>query len=172
MILLRNQVAPLEVYSSWFLHEKHTRDNVKEEHRRWFVEKQLPQRANFPTAWYRCHLDPLLAPQFLVGQWEKWTDWSQPEGTYSRIAKRIFTADEMIPKQAREHIRQIAMAWEADAQLFDDDPLIVRGISLDGPFTVIEGHHRASAVSLAVAEKKIPGSFVAFIGIGNVVRLQ
>jgi hypothetical protein len=167
MIFSQNQVAAADVYSSWFLHEKDTRNDVKDEHRQWFVESQLPQRASYPVMWYRCNLDPLLAPQFLVGQWESWTDWSQPEGTYFRIARRIMIADKIIPEKVGESIRQIAAGSEAKPVWFDHDPLFIRGISLEGPFTVIEGHHRASAVSLAVAEKKMPQSFAAFIGIGN-----
>jgi hypothetical protein len=49
--------------------------------------------------------------------------------------------------------------------LFQDDPLILRGSALEGPFTVIEGHHRASAVSVAVIQKRSLKPFLAFAAI-------
>lgn len=168
MILSKFPVPAQDVYTSWFLHEQKTRPDVRNEHRQWFIEEQLPQRAKWPVAWYRCSLNPLLAPGFIVGNWNGWTEWSQPEGTYFRIAERIMAADQIIPVEVAESIKQIAVGSEKEPLWFNDDPLIVRGISLDGPFTVIEGHHRASAVALTVAEKRGAGPFAVFIGIGDI----
>lgn len=168
MVLSKLSVAARDVYTSWFLHEQMTRPDVKNEHRQWFIEKELPRRARWPTTWYRCSLDPSLGPDFIVGGWKPWEEWGRPEGTYFRIAQRIVTADQIIPSQDAEAVRRIAIGSEKDPLWFNDDPLIVRCISLDGPFTVIEGHHRASAVALTLAERRCARPLAAFIGIGNI----
>jgi len=165
MILSGRLVEPQSVYSSWFFHELKTRPDVKMEYRRKFIEEILPSRVRYPAAWYQSEIEPALAQEFIVGQWKGWTEWSQPEGTYFRIAQRLRIADKLIPEREVVIMRQIAASLKANQLAFDDDPLIIRGYSLSGEFTVIEGHHRATAVALSVAEKRNPPAFAAFVGV-------
>lgn len=156
------------VYESWFAHEQRMAANVMVDARRWFLCEELPRRAEWPQVWYQCTLEPACGLEFLVGQgWAGWTDWSLPEGTYRRVAQRIINADPAIPSQTIERIKALAAALILEnSPLFARDPLILRGDSRDGPFKVVEGHHRVSAISVATLEGRSLRPFVAFVGIG------
>jgi len=103
----------------------------------------------------------------LVGTgWDGWTEWSRPEGTYLCVARKIIETDPHVPLKTITRVRRmVADLASKRSPLFEDDPVILSGRSVDGPFIVIEGHHRTSAVSVATIEGLGVGSFVAFIGI-------
>lgn len=157
-------VAAHDVFQFWFAHEQKTRRGVFEEHRNRYIQYELPKRAGKPKSWYRCAFDPLWASNFQP-IWKKWNEWSSPEGTYFRIAQRILSDDPIIPSGDSELIRQIAVTLGKHTDWFSDDPVIIRGNSLKGPFKVIEGSHRVSAVALLEAMDHSIEPFTAFVGI-------
>lgn len=166
---MRSSIPPEVVYESWAAHElrRFTTGQFNEEDRLWLLREELPKRAGWPIAWYRCTLEPLHALELLVGEgWQGWTEWSQPEGTYSRVAQNIIAGDSRIPAETVNRVKGLVMAFSLErSPLFQDDPLILRGGAVDGPFTVIEGHHRASAVSVTVIQKRTLRPFLAFVAI-------
>lgn len=167
---MRSPIPPEGVYESWAAHELRrftTGQYNEEEIRVWLIRRELPKRAGWPMTWYRCTLEPLRALELLVGEgWQGWTEWSQPEGTYFRVAQNIIAGDSIIPAESVNRVKELAMAFSLErSPLFQDDPLILRGSVLEGPFTVIEGHHRASAVSVAVIQKRSLKPFLAFAAI-------
>ena len=160
-------LVPAEiVYQSWFDHELRKNPDIIN-HREWFIDDQLPSRAKWPQNWYRYTLDPQHASDLLVGEgWDGWTDWSRPEGTYFRVAQNIIAGDGKIPPDVTTKVKKLIIDLSStQGSLFEDDPMILRGSALTGPFTVIEGHHRASAVSMAAIRKCILNPFVVFVGL-------
>ena len=87
---------------------------------------------------------------------------------YFRIAEKVLSGDLTIPAAKAARIKQIAAALPGTAVSFTDDPLIIRGTSLTGPFTVIEGHHRATAIALTVLVGTNVQGFAAFIGVDKI----
>lgn len=156
------------MYRSWFAHEQKKDRNILDEHAEWFIKRELPKRACWPQAWYRCQLEAPRAAHLLVGaDWKGWTEWSLPKGSYLRIAERIANGDAAIQAETAERIRKLAAALESETSpLFGDDPLVLRGPLLSEPLTVIEGHHRTAAVALVTLNGRFLPPFIAFIGVG------
>lgn len=164
------EIIPADaVYESWFSHERGARASIREEHRLLFITQVLPERAEWPHTWYRCTLQPVSALNFIVGEgWEGWSDWSRPGGTYFQIAQKIINHDPAIPYETIKKIKTMADALQLEQSiLFETDPLILRGRSVAGPFMVIEGHHRASAVSVASITGRSLRPLSVFIGVGS-----
>ena len=154
------QVLEKVVYDSWYAHE---REKPNAGH---WVRTDLPRRAHNPSAWYFCEFEPREATKFVVGEgWQGWTAWSRPEGTYERLALSIISKDERIPSDTIQKIDTLAIELERDTQApaFRDDPVILRRVSPQGPITVVEGHHRISAVCVAVVSGKKTGTCVAYL---------
>jgi hypothetical protein len=148
------------VYDSWYAHER-GKPNAGE-----WVRSELPLRAKNPSAWYLCEFEPGEAMKFIVGEgWQDWTDWSRPEGTYERVAWNMISRDKGIPGVTIQKISALAIELERNAKppAFREDPVILRRVSPEGPITVLEGHHRISAVCVAVASSKKIGTCVAYL---------
>lgn len=164
---MQSVIPPEFVYEAWFAHERKTRPNISPQDRMRLMTEELPHRAGWPTTWYGCTLEPERALILLVGTgWEGWTEWSRPEGTYLCVARKIIETDPHVPVETITRVRRIAADLVSkQSPVFGDDPVILNGRSVDGPFIVIVGHHRASAVSVAIIEGSAVGSFATFIGI-------
>jgi hypothetical protein len=162
----RSLVSAEIVYQSWFHHELRKNPDIIN-HRERFINHELPCRARWPQNWYRHTLDPTYALDLLVGEdWDGWTEWSRPEGTYFRVAQNIIAGDGKISPDVATKVKELVIDLSSTpGTLFEDDPMILSGRLLSGPFTVIEGHHRASAVSIAAIQKCVLNPFVVFVGI-------
>lgn len=164
----RSMVPAEIVYQSWFHHELRKNPDIIN-HREGFINCELPHRARRPQSWYRYTLDPRHALDLLVGEnWSGWTDWGHPEGTYFRVAQNIIAGDDRIPPDTVTKVNELVVDLSLkQLPLFENDPMILIGSASTAPFEVIEGHHRASAVSVAAIQNRTLNPFVAFVGIAQ-----
>ena len=154
------QVLEKVVYDSWYAHERE-KLNAGD-----WVRTELPRRAHNPSAWYFCEFEPREATKFVVGEgWEGWSAWSRPEGTYERVAWNMMNKDKRIPGDVLDRINTIANELERNTQppAFREDPVILRRVSPQGPITVVEGHHRISAVCVGVISGKKIAACVGYL---------
>jgi hypothetical protein len=114
------------VYGLWSAHECKTRPSISAQDRVRLMTEELLRREGWPRIWYRCILEPEGALDLLVGRgWEGWTQWSLPEGTYLRIARKIIETDPNVPLKTITLVRQMAAGLKSmQSPLFEDDPIL------------------------------------------------
>lgn len=147
-----------EVYSSWFRHEQKTRNNVPDA-----IRWELPRRAGNPSRWCCCLCAPTDAQEFIVGEnWKDWTEWSKPEGSYACVALNIKKKTQGDPDRLKIEQLSRNLLSELVKQLFIGDPVILKKLP-SSKATVIEGHHRITAICLLLLCNKVPRPFLAYM---------